>query len=260
MEVTNRIPTPRFILRYCSRACVGLVALGILNGCDGPESVVATEENTQPDQRSAQSLPQTPAATERPTPNGVDLSAIVTIEGVRIAVPDRWQPATTSSTFTAVQYTVPSSGGDSDQTATLTISTPIGGGLMYNLVRWDRQFRGEEATTSTWVTAADGQQIVHFEGRGPFDSGLPDSTGIQEDTMVLGAIPIVNGPEQVQLGDPDADGRYAFAIDQSSQPMRMSNVFVKLTGPASVVEGVRAEWEAMIDSLEIRDVSAWATP
>ena len=42
--------------------------------------------------------------------------------------------------------------------------------------------------------------------------------------------------------------------------MRLSNVFIKLTGPASVIENARAEWEAMVESIEIRDVSAWATP
>ena len=256
MTRTNRTTADRSILRYSAPLCVGVLALGTLGGCDGPESVVATEENTQPSDASAQA----PETTNPPTSDGVDLSSTVTVEGIRIAIPDRWRPATTAATFTAVQYTVPSPDGDADQNATFTISTPIGGGLMYNLLRWDRQFRGDDASTSTWITVDADQQTVHFVGQGPLDTGRPGSTGVQEDTMVLGAIPIVNGPEQVELGEPDDAGRYEFAVDESSQPMRLSNVFIKLTGPASVVDHARAEWDAMLQSIEIRDVSHWATP
>ncbi len=256
MTRTNQTAANRSILRYSAPLCVGLLALCTLGACERPESVVATEENTQPSDASARA----PETTNPPTSEGVDLSSTVTVEGIRIAIPDRWQPATTGSTFTAVQYTVPSPDGNADQNATFTISTPIGGGLMYNLLRWDRQFRGDDASTSTWITVDDGQQMIHFVGQGPFDTGLPGSTGIQEDTMVLGAIPVVNGPEQVDLGDSDDAGRYEFAVDQASEPMRLSNVFIKLTGPASVIENARAEWEAMVESIEIRDVSAWATP
>jgi len=256
MTRTNRTTADRSILRYSAPLCVGVLALGTLGGCDGPESVVATEENTQPSDASAQA----PETTNPPTSDGVDLSSTVTVEGIRIAIPDRWRPATTASTFTAVQYTVPSPDGDADQNATFTISTPIGGGLMYNLLRWDRQFLGEEAITEARVIEIDGLQVMEFEGRGDYNSGLPGSIGVEENMAVLGAIPIINGPEQIDLGEPDEQGRYPLEIDQTATRTLPRNIFIKLTGPAETVAAARAEWDAMLQSIEIRDVSHWATP
>jgi len=218
--------------------------------CDSTDSVVVTED------QSPQS--QNPVPQPEPGDGEITLDATITVEGVRIGIPSRWRIATPGSGFTAAQYTVP--GADASQDATLTISNPIGGGLMYNTLRWDRQFRGEEAQTASWVILVDDLQIMEFEGSGPFDTGLPDSTGLQDNMAVLGAVPIVNGPEQIETGAPDARERYEFTIDQEAQPMRLSNIFIKLTGPKDTVDTARAEWDALLHSIRIRDVSSWATP
>lgn len=236
------------ILRYFLPVCGGILFLTALIACDSPETVVVTEE--QPEE-SPDPSPQTPDDATGP-------QSTVTVEGVRVSIPERWQPAVTGSTFTAVQYTVP--GTDPSLDATFTISNPIGGGLMYNALRWDRQFRGEEATTETWVIETGELQIMEFEGRGDFDTGLPGSVGVQEDMAVLGAIPIVNGSEQIDLGEPDEQGRYPLEIDQSATQTLPRNIFIKLTGPAATVDAAREEWDEMLRSLRIRDVSSWATP
>jgi hypothetical protein len=237
------------ILRQIVLLCGGMMALASIGACEGPETVVATDEDRQ-------------TATEEPRPIEEEpvSNATVTVQGVRLEIPARWEPAATGSTFTAVQYSIPSADGDPAKAATLTISNPIGGGLMYNTLRWDRQFRGENAETRSWLTLNNDLQVMRFFGRGPFDTGLPGSSGVQEDTVVLGAVPIVNGPEQVEAGQPDESGRIAFTIDPEAEPMRMSNIFIKLTGPAETVLAAQDEWETMISSLRVRDVSSWATP
>lgn len=225
---------------------------------------IAACDSTETDDVSEDQAPATQAPVPQPEAGDgegdgeIALDATITVEGVRIGIPGRWRIATPGSGFTAAQYTVP--GADASQDATFTISNPIGGGLMYNTLRWDRQFRGEEAETKSWVVLVDDLQIMEFEGRGDFDSGLPGSTGPQESMAVLGAVPIVNGPEQIEPGDSDDDGRYAFTIDQEAQPMRLSNIFIKMTGPAETVDAARAEWDALLNSIRIRDVSSWATP
>ncbi len=237
------------ILRQIALLCGGSIALASLSACNGPETVVATQDESQAPTPEAGPLDQASKST-----------ATVTVQGVRLEVPTQWEPAPTGSTFTAVQYSIPAPNGDAAKAATLTISNPIGGGLMYNTLRWDRQFRGETAETQSWLTLNDDLQVMRFSGRGPFDTGLPGSTGIQEDTVVFGAVPIVNGPERVETGEPDESSRYAFTIDPDAEPMRMSNIFIKLTGPAETVLAAEEEWEAMIGSIRVRDVSAWATP
>jgi hypothetical protein len=238
---------PRKSLLPCAAA---LLAMALV-ACDAQETGEATA--SQPDRTT----PQPPPSSSSPA-DGVTLDATVTIEGVTVGIPDRWMPATGGSQFTAVQYTIP--GRDPSLNATLTVSNPIGGGLMYNTLRWERQFRGEEANTKSWLTVSDGTQIMQFEGRGPFDTGLPGSTGVQDNMAVLGAVPIVNGSEQLDLGDPDDDGRYTFTIDQGAQPLRLSNIFIKLTGPAETVDAAREEWDAMLESIRLGDVSEWAAP
>ena len=238
------------ILRKPIMPCVAALLTTALMACDSSETVEVAE--SQPDQPAPQALPSTAE------PDEITLDATITIEGVTMGIPERWMPAAGGSQFTAVQYTVP--GSNPSLNATLTVSNPIGGGLMYNTLRWDRQFRGEEASTQSWLTVSDGTQIMQFEGRGPFDTGLPGSTGVQDNMAVLGAVPIVNGPEQIELGEPSDEGRYAFAIDESAQPLRLSNIFIKLTGPAETVDAARKEWNAMLQSVRIGDVSMWATP
>ncbi|MFI4854316.1 MAG: hypothetical protein ACIAQF_04970 [Phycisphaerales bacterium JB065] len=237
------------ILRQIVLLCGGSIALVSIGACNGPETVVVTDDSQQT------AMPETePIEDEAPN------NAIVTVQGVRLEIPSRWEPAPTGSTFTAVQYSVPAPDGDPAKVATLTISNPIGGGLMYNTLRWSRQFRGENAETESWLTINGDLQVMRFFGRGPFDTGLPGSTGVQDDTVVLGAVPIVNGPERVEAGEPDENGRYAFTIDPEAKGERMSNIFIKLTGPAETVLAAREEWEAMINSIRVRDVSSWATP
>lgn len=248
---------PRKSIATCAAA---LMAMGMA-GCDSPETVVVNDpqaEQSDERQQPEEGQQQIESPQDAPTTDGIALDATVTIEGVTLGIPDRWMPAAGGSQFTAVQYTIP--GSDRSLNATLTISNPIGGGLMYNTLRWDRQFRGDEASTQTWITVSKGTPIMQFEGRGPFDTGLPGSTGVQDNMAVLGAVPIVNGPERPELGEPDEDGRYTFEIDQDADPLRLSNIFIKLTGPAETVEAARAEWDAMLASIRIGDVSFWATP
>jgi hypothetical protein len=244
------------ILRYFPVLCGGLLAASAMTGCDSPRTVVAGGDEDS----AAQSAPADGASGAEGGRNDPGTVATVTVEGVRMDIPARWQPQVVGSTFTAVQYSIPAADGDPAKAATLTISNPIGGGLMYNVLRWDRQFRGDEAETDSWITLVGDVPVVEFAGRGPFDTGLPGSTGVREDMAVFGAVPIVNGPERVELGEPGEGQRYEFAIDQDAVPMRMSNVFIKLTGPAGTVMSAREEWRAMLASLRVRDVSSWATP
>lgn len=230
--------------------CVAALLATALFACDSPESVEVTE--SQPEQPT----PQSPASSS--SEDGITLDATITIEGVTLGIPERWMPAEGGSQFTAVQYTIP--GSDPSKNATLTVSNPIGGGLIYNTLRWDRQFPSDDADIQSWVVLFNDLQIMEFEGRGTYDSGLPGSPGLQENMVVLGAVPIVNGPEQFELAEPDENGRHDFTIDQEAQPLRFSNIFIKLTGPAETVDAAREEWDAMLESIRIGDVSMWATP
>lgn len=237
------------ILQQIVLLCGGMMALALIGACERPETVVATEDNQQPETRQAGPLDQESKS-----------NATVTVQGVRLEIPSRWEPAATGSTFTAVQYSIPSSDGDPAKAATLTISNPIGGGIMYNMLRWQGQFVGENPQIESWLTFDNDLQVMRFFGRGEFDTRLPGSEGTQNDTVVLGAVPIVNGPEQVETGEPDQTGRYEYTIDPEAEPMRMLNIFIKLTGPSETVLAAQDEWETMISSLRVRDVSSWATP
>lgn len=240
------------IIRYFLPICGLTVCAVLLGACDRPETVVATDE---PDaSNSAIGDPPLPGIGAGPIPFG----ATITVEGVRIDIPDRWVASTVSSTFTAVQYTIP--GDARNQDATITISNPIGGGLMYNILRWERQFRGDAARTETSVVLMNDQQMLEFIGSGPFDTGLPGSTGLQDGMMVLGAVPIVHESDRIDPSLFEDTSRVLIEIDQAATPVRMSNIFIKLTGPEATVEAARDEWDAMLRSIRIRDVSSWTTP
>jgi hypothetical protein len=240
------------IIRDLSMLCGAAIGLALLAGCDRPETVVIDEELPTETRVPGLSVPATDDINE------VEFDATITVDGVRVQIPARWRPATPSSQFTAAQYTIP--GSDASQNASITISNPIGGGLMYNILRWDRQFRGDHSQTEAWVTMVDGSQVLVFSGRGPFDTGLPDSQGVQDDMAVLGAVPIVNGSERIDSEGLAESQRVSIEIDQSVSPTMPRNIFIKLTGPVETVHAARAEWDAMLGTIRVRDVSEWATP
>ncbi len=122
------------------------------------------------------------------------------------------------------QLNVPNpAGGDVAEVTFFHFGKGQGGGVQANVDRWFGQFQGGE--TSQNVEAIGSTRVTFVSASGTFASGMPGGPLTPKDGYGLrGAI----------LEDPEGD------------------VFVKMTGPAPVVQGAEAAFRQMVSEAALR--------
>ena len=132
--------------------------------------------------------------------------------------PSGWKWVVPSSVMRKAQLSVPGADGGTADVTFFHFGPGQGGGVQANVDRWFAQFGN--SNTSQSEEKVDATRVVHVQARGTFQSGMPGGpTTPLENYALLGAI----------LGD-----------DQNG------DVFVKMTGPAAVVESAKPLFSEMV--------------
>jgi hypothetical protein len=132
--------------------------------------------------------------------------------------PSGWKWVVPSSVMRKAQLSVPGADGGTADVTFFHFGPGQGGGVQANVDRWFAQFGN--SNTSQSEEKVDATRVVHVQARGTFQSGMPGGpTTPLENYALLGAI----------LGD-----------DQNG------DVFVKMTGPAAVVESAKPLFNEMV--------------
>jgi len=113
-------------------------------------------------------------------------------------------------------------GAKADEAADVTFfhfGAQGGGDAASNAQRWLMQFKGDESAKKVEAQEIEGTKVTLVTTEGTFSSGMPGGPATpMENQALLGAI--IEGPE--------------------------GNVFIKTTGPAALVKGLREKLVAFI--------------
>jgi hypothetical protein len=140
------------------------------------------------------------------------------VGGFNFDRPSGWKWVVPSSAMRKAQLSVSSPEGGAADVTFFHFGPGQGGGVQANVDRWFAQFGNSK--TSQSEEKVDATRVVHVQARGTFQSGMPGGpTTPLENYALLGAI----------LGD-----------DQNG------DVFVKMTGPAAVVESAEPLFSEMV--------------
>jgi hypothetical protein len=140
------------------------------------------------------------------------------VGGFNFDRPSGWKWVVPSSAMRKAQLSVSSPEGGAADVTFFHFGPGQGGGVQENVDRWFAQFGN--SNTSQSEEKVDATRVVHVQARGTFQSGMPGGpTTPLENYALLGAI----------LGD-----------DQNG------DVFVKMTGPAAVVESAEPLFSEMV--------------
>lgn len=132
--------------------------------------------------------------------------------------PSAWKWIVPASSMRKAQLEVPASDGAPAEITFFHFGAGQGGGVQANADRWFAQF-GNSNTSQSSETAGS-SRIVRVQARGTFQSGMPGGpTTPLENYALRGAI----------MEDPDK-----------------GDVFVKMTGPAPVVEAAAPLFDEMV--------------
>jgi hypothetical protein len=148
-----------------------------------------------------------------------------TAAGVTWSYPAKWTKGG-PRTMRVVTYVIPAAEGDSEaaECAVSYFGTAAGGDVEMNIQRWAGQFEGASAPVRK-DDKLNGMNIAKVEISGAYlaPSGpMMESQGKKENFKLFGAI--VDAPE--------------------------GKLFFKMTGPAKTVQGVAAEFDALLGSIE----------
>jgi hypothetical protein len=140
------------------------------------------------------------------------------VGGFNFDRPSGWKWVVPSLAMRKAQLSVPGAEGGTADVTFFHFGPGQGGGVQANVDRWFAQFGN--SNTSQSEEKVDATRVVHVQARGTFQSGMPGGpTTPLENYALLGAI----------LGD-----------DQNG------DVFVKMTGPAAVVESAKPLFSEMV--------------
>ena len=140
------------------------------------------------------------------------------VGGFNFDRPSGWKWVVPSSAMRKAQLSVPGAEGGTADVTFFHFGPGQGGGVQANVDRWFAQFGN--SNTSQSEEKVDATRVVHVQARGTFQSGMPGGpTTPLENYALLGAI----------LGD-----------EQNG------DVFVKMTGPAVVVESAKPLFSEMV--------------
>ena len=143
------------------------------------------------------------------------------VGGLKFARPAEWKWIEVTSPMRKAQLKVP--GSTPEQSADITFfhfgAGGAGGDVNANVQRWLMQCRSPEGAAETEPQEISGTKGTVVSTEGTFSSGMPGGPATQlENYALLGAI--IEGPE--------------------------GNVFVKMTGPATLVKSSREKFLAFI--------------
>lgn len=130
--------------------------------------------------------------------------------------PADWSWVEVTSPMRKAQLKVPGSKADESADVTFFYFGPNGGGdVQSNAQRWTSQFQSPEGASKIEPQEINGHKVTIVTTEGKFSSGMPGGpTTVMENYALLGAI-----------------------IEDSE-----GNVFVKMTGPASLVKDSRQKF------------------
>lgn len=185
-------------------------------------------ESTPTPKRSGSGTPapQTPppaTAPHSPTPASsapaVAGGGALTVNGVAFSIPEGWKQMPPANQMRLAEILVNDGGGDATKSCNVVFST-AGGDVQSNVTRWAGQMRdasGQGAKADIKTREVGGFKVHTVEFKGAFQ-GMGDAAP-RNDWMMRGAIIETSG----------------------------GLLFVKMTGPASVMETAGAGWTALID-------------
>jgi hypothetical protein len=142
--------------------------------------------------------------------------AVFEVGGLKFARPADWKWVEVTSPMRKAQLKIP--GASAEQSADVTFfhfGAGGGGDVTSNAQRWLAQFKSPEGAAKIEPQEIAGTKVTLVTTEGTFSSGMPGGpTTAIENAALLGAI--IEGPD--------------------------GNIFIKLTGPAALVKGLRAKF------------------
>jgi hypothetical protein len=151
-------------------------------------------------------------------------SGPVRIAGIAFTAPAAWRRETPSSAMRAAQFSIPGSSGEKDgEVAVYYFGTGQGGGVEENVKRWQGQFSAPSGPGSVTALEKNGVKVTVVTAEGTYASGMPMGPSTPEPGFALwGAI--IDAPQ--------------------------GSVFVKATGPKTLIERSRGDFDALLSSLQ----------
>jgi hypothetical protein len=153
----------------------------------------------------------------------LSIAAVAPAESVKVGaftftMPEGWKTVTPSSAMRKAQLEIVQ-GSDKAEVTFFQFGTDQGGSVAENVARWFAQFPGNEDKRKTETVQAGSVKITYAATEGTFSSGMP------------------GGPTTPMTG-------YALcgAIVESPE----GSVFIKMTGPASVVKSSTEAFKKMV--------------
>ena len=132
--------------------------------------------------------------------------------------PVEWKWVVPSSSMRKAQLEVPGSEGVAADVTFFHFGAGQGGGVQANVDRWFAQFGNSNTNQSEEKVSTT--RVVHVQARGTFQSGMPSGPTTPLENYAL---------------------RGAILVDSEK-----GDVFVKMTGPAAVVESAAPAFDEMV--------------
>jgi len=149
-----------------------------------------------------------------------DEAKTFSIAGLTFACPSGWNASASPSAMRKETLTVHSPQGDAD-CAFFYFGTDQGGDVKSNVERWASQFTGAEDKSVMATQEFGANKVTLVKAEGTYTSGMPGSQPTpQKDYALVGAI--------IETGQ--------------------GKVFVKMTGPKSVIASSEAAFVAMVNA------------
>ncbi|HKB71554.1 MAG TPA: hypothetical protein VKH46_11970 [Thermoanaerobaculia bacterium] len=196
-----------------------LIGIGLLG------AGIAACRRAQP----AREIPMAPSHVEEgegpAAPVSADLeTGPVRVAGIAFAPPAAWRREAPASAMRAAQFAIPGSAGEKDgAVAVYYFGSGQGGGIAANAKRWQEQFSGQSSPGTVTSLDKNGVKVTVVTAEGTYASGMPMGPSTPEPGFALwGAI--IEAPQ--------------------------GNVFVKATGPKSLIERSRSDFDALLSSLQ----------
>lgn len=194
-----------------------IVALGVFAAASLPGC--GTNEGDDAAARMRE-LQESPAAAEAPA------GAPVVVASLAWDVPPGWEPAAVTSPMRKAAFTIPGDDGTSAEVVFFSFGAGQGGDAEANLARWARQVvdeAGDPVVPEIGLIESGTRRTTTAVYRGTFLSGRPGTEPTPvPGSVLLGAV-VEGGPE--------------------------GSVFIKLVGPAGVVDANTAAWKAFLESV-----------
>ena len=151
-------------------------------------------------------------------------SGPVRVAGISFAPAAAWRREAPESSMRVAQFGIPGGSNEKDGTvAVYYFGTGQGGGVPENVQRWQGQFTNPTGPGSVTPLERNGLKVTVVTAEGTYGSGMPMGPTTPEPGFALwGAI--IEAPQ--------------------------GNVFVKATGPKSLIQRSRPDFEALLSSLQ----------